>query len=287
MVILAFKFKAQIFATESFITPLISSLLGIKNIIVVHDLISFKDPTHKFFPKLIEKISLPILTKFKNNYFLFSTQNGLKESNLLFKLRKKNSFVFFPGPKFTKTPNKTKKTLITFVSTFFERKNHILLLKAFDQIKDKTDLNLCLVGRFIEPQISKINQFIKDNKLEDRVILSDYLSDSELKQIYKKTAILCNPSKIEGFGLQIIEALHMSIPCIVSEIPVFKEVFKNSCLYFEVDNAQDLSNQILFLSKNSELKHQLNLNSKAILKKYSFPRTLVNLNAILKKINSQ
>src|SRR6056300_565215 len=32
MVILAFKFKAQIFATESFITPLISSLLGIKNI---------------------------------------------------------------------------------------------------------------------------------------------------------------------------------------------------------------------------------------------------------------
>lgn len=279
------KNKLLYVATESYITPFLISLFGGRSLIVVHDLISFKDKSHKFFPRLMENIFLPLLIKFKKNTFFFSTESQMKEFHELFKISKKRTFVFFPGTnQITKIPFKKQKKYITFNATFLERKNQILLLKAFNQIKDQIDKTLVLVGKFTNPYISEIQKYIQDHDLNDKVLLKDYVSENELREILSNTAILVNPSKVEGFGLQIIEALNAKIPCLVSDIPVFKEVFKNSCLYFDVSDEQNLADQIIFLNNNLELKKQLLNNAESVLNNYSFKKTLLKFQNLLKKI---
>ena len=279
------KNNLTLFSSESYITPLVVSLLGGKSIITVHDLIAFETDNHKFFPTLIEKVCLPLLVKFSNNSFLFSTNSQLEDFKKRFEVKSKNLHVFFPGSKEKVKKNfKKHKKYITFNSTFIERKNQLILLKAFNLIKDSIDKKLILVGKFTSPYISEIQKYILDNNLTEKVTLKDYVSHKELNEIISNTAILVNPSKIEGFGLQILESLENKIPCIVSDIPVFKEVFKNSCLYFDNSDAIDLSEKIMFLNNNLELQKQLSHNAQSILKKYNFKKTYLKFKSLLKKI---
>ena len=282
---LILKNKLTFFASESYITPLIISILGGKSVVVVHDLISFKTSSHKFFPTLVERICLPILARFKSNTFLFSTNSQLEDFKKTFNPKSKNLHVFFPGSsEFKKRKYKKNHKYITFNATFLERKNQIVLLKAFNHIKDQVNKKLVLVGKFTYPYITEIQKYIQDNNLQDQVILEDYVSDLELKTIISNTAILVNPSKIEGFGLQILEALENKVPCLISEIPVFKEVFKNACLYFDKEDHIELSDKILFLNNNLELQKQLEHNADSIIKNYSFKKTYLKFKTLLKKI---
>jgi len=277
--------QLQLVATESFITPTLTSLLGVKNLVVVHDLIAFQDKSHAFIPKILERIFLPLLTLFKGNSFSFSSEFHRKLAKKIFKFRTKNLFVFFPGQKIKPSRSfKIRKKYITFHSTFFERKNQLCLLQAFNSLKDEVDNTLVLVGKFQKPYITEIQNYILKNKLQERVLLMDYVSDKELTNIFNNTCILVNPSFNEGFGLPIIEALSKNIPCIISDIPVFKEIFKNSCLYFDPSDPSDLRDKILFLNRNIESQTQLLKNAKSVFKTYSFPKTLLKLKLILKKL---
>ena len=279
------KGKLTFFATESYITPLIVSIFGGKSVITVHDLIAFNTKDHKFFPTLIEKICLPLLVRFHKNTFLFSTNSQMQDFKKRFNVKSKNLHVFFPGSNHqVKKSFKKHHKFITFNSTFLERKNQLLLLKAFNLIKDNIDKQLVLVGKFTTPYISKVQAYILENDLSDRVTLKDYVSQKELDEIISNTAILINPSKVEGFGLQIIEALQKKIPCIVSDIPVFKEVFKNACLYFDITDEQSLADQIMFVNNTLELKKQLLNNAESVLKNYSFKKTFLKFKSLLKKI---
>lgn len=55
-----------------------------------------------------------------------------------------------------------------------------------------------------------------------------------------EAAILVSPSISEGFGLTPIEAVMCGTPIIVSDIPVFREVYGGDALYHAPDDAYDL-----------------------------------------------
>lgn len=275
----------KFFSTESYITPLILSLIGGSSTIVVHDLIAFNTKDHKFFPALIEKICLPLLIKFKKNNFLFSTKSQLEDFREMFNVKKNNLFVFFPGEKNNSKPKfKKNKKFITFNATFLERKNQLILVKAFKLIANSIDKNLILVGKFTNPYVSIVQNYINKNNLSNKVTLKDYVEDKELEDIISNTALLVNPSTTEGFGLQILEALSKGIPCLLSDILVFKEVFKNSCLYFDNSDPQDLADKILFVNNNLELQKQLSLNAESVLKAYDYKKTFLKFKSLIKKI---
>lgn len=70
------------------------------------------------------------------------------------------------------------------------------------------------------------------------------------------------PSRSEGFGLALIEAISLDIPCICSRIPVFQELFnEDEIVFFELDNIEQLVFKIKFL-ESKENKQKLILNAK-------------------------
>jgi glycosyltransferase involved in cell wall biosynthesis len=65
--------------------------------------------------------------------------------------------------------------------------------------------------------------------------------DSILEAYYQGATALIFPSKIEGFGLPILEAMSLGCPVIASDIPVFVELFGNAIAYFDPNDVHSLS----------------------------------------------
>jgi glycosyltransferase involved in cell wall biosynthesis len=65
------------------------------------------------------------------------------------------------------------------------------------------------------------------------------------------------PSRSEGFGLALVEAANLEIPIICSDIPTFREIFReNEVTFFQLDDIDDLNNKILMLD---EIKDKVSL----------------------------
>jgi len=86
------------------------------------------------------------------------------------------------------------------------------------------------------------------------------VSDAELETLYKNAQALVFPSLMEGFGLPALEALRNNCPVILSDIPVFHELFGDVPSYF---NPHDV-NALVTLLQNPppKPKHIANILAK-------------------------
>jgi glycosyltransferase involved in cell wall biosynthesis len=87
-------------------------------------------------------------------------------------------------------------------------KNGILFFKAFSQLANKFDFDIvCAGGKpVLEPELKLYSSGITVHTLQ--------LSDSELRAAYSGASVLVYPSKYEGFGLPVIEAMACGCPVI-------------------------------------------------------------------------
>jgi glycosyltransferase involved in cell wall biosynthesis len=109
------------------------------------------------------------------------------------------------------------------VSSIDPRKNFPILLSAF---KELPEVNLKIVGGMnavfnkLELEVPKNAEFL------------GRVSDDELASLYRNAKAFIYPSLYEGFGLPPIEAAHFGCPVVLSDIPVLKEVCRDSAIYF-------------------------------------------------------
>ena len=156
----------------------------------------------------------------------------------------------------SKSSSQVNKKNIIHVGSFEERKNLIILLKAFLKIKsDKNNnqLKLVLAGSTSffgqNKEFKKIKKFITENNLNNEVEITNYLSNEQVQKLYSSAFLYIFPSIEEGFGIPIIESFSNGVPVICSDLEVFKEIGKDSVLTFKKNDADDLASKIEFLIK--------------------------------------
>lgn len=103
------------------------------------------------------------------------------------------------------------------VGTIEPRKDIEMLVAAFNQAQLR-DVNLYLVGR-------QGWQALK--RLPSRVHYIGQVQDAHLVWLYHRALALVSTSRYEGFGLPPAEALSLSCPVILRDIPVYRELFKD------------------------------------------------------------
>lgn len=122
-------------------------------------------------------------------------------------------------------------------------------------------------GVFIE----RLERIIKEKGAEKYVELLGYVSDSEISQLYKNSISFVFATLSEGFGLPPKEAIELGTFAIISNIPVLKEVYKNSVIYFDPYNVNSIVRsleKVIDMSFN-ERKNKIKYAQK-FLKKYSW-----------------
>src|SRR5205809_2136136 len=114
---------------------------------------------------------------------------------------------------------------LLFVGTLEPRKNLLTLLKAFDQIVRQTSLRPQLVIAGGEGWLmDETFLFIKDSGIGDRLRLTGYLGDDELRALYSACRIFIYPSLYEGFGLPPLEAMACGAPVIAGRTTSLPEI---------------------------------------------------------------
>ena len=73
----------------------------------------------------------------------------------------------------------------------------------------------------------------------ENVIATGIITEEELKALYTSAIAFVFPSKYEGFGLPILEAIRSNTFVIASKIPAFLEFDTNNILFFELNNKKE------------------------------------------------
>lgn len=70
----------------------------------------------------------------------------------------------------------------------------------------------------------------------DRVVLPGRVTDAQLAALYRHTLAYCLPSRAEGFGLPLLEAMNEGAAVLASDLPVLREIGGEAVRYLPVDD---------------------------------------------------
>lgn len=131
------------------------------------------------------------------------------------------------------------------VGTIEPRKNYNYLFDSFQKIWEQAnDIKLCVVGRVGWLCDDVLQRLKTSSENGNRLFHFSDLNDDELEYCYVKSKAIVFPSKVEGFGLPLVEAMHYGKPVFASDIPVFREIGKEYPIYFDIGNQLSLADAI-------------------------------------------
>jgi glycosyltransferase involved in cell wall biosynthesis len=120
------------------------------------------------------------------------------------------------------------------VSTFEPRKNHALLLDAFDSVQGRyPDLALVLVGKVGWRTQDLVDRVLHHPLLNTRLFWFDRADDELLATLYRHAFLAVTPSLSEGFGAPVIEALAHGVPTLSSNGGALPEAGGDLAEYFD------------------------------------------------------
>jgi len=133
-------------------------------------------------------------------------------------------------------------TYLLMVSTLEPRKNHLLLVSAWERLKYTSMPNLKLVvvgnkGWNYEVLLESFQPWAKQGELFH---LSN-LPVTELRVLYKHAAATICPSVGEGFDYSGVEAMQSGGVVISSDIPVHREIYQQASEYFNPYSSENAS----------------------------------------------
>jgi len=113
-------------------------------------------------------------------------------------------------------------------------KNIPLLVRAFHRLLRQGQIapatKLVIVG-IAGPETRSIHELVSRCGLSRSVLFLEGLSEAELQWCYARCEALVAPSRTEGFGLPVVEALLAGCRVICSDIPAFREVGAEHCRF--------------------------------------------------------
>jgi glycosyltransferase involved in cell wall biosynthesis len=160
------------------------------------------------------------------------------------------------------------------VSTIEVRKNHLLLAKIWTEcIAEGIDLpKLVLVGRF-GWDVDELRRWVDHApELDDKFVICADVDDDELVAMYQDALFTVFPSRIEGWGLPITEALSYGKVCVHSTDPAQYEASQGIMPAFHPDDFLGWKAEILRMTSDDEYRQSL---EREIAERYA-PRTVTD-----------
>ena len=140
-----------------------------------------------------------------------------------------------------------------YVGTIEERKNLLSLIIAIEI--GSIDIPLVVVGKPTS-YAKKVRDYIAGKNIEHIYFLENVPS-SDLPALYRRSVLFVYPSKFEGFGLPILEAINSETPVITSKGSCFSEAGGKHTLYVDTSNIDELSDAIDRVLTDSGLRKKM------------------------------
>ncbi len=159
------------------------------------------------------------------------------------------------------------------VSTLHPHKNIELLLRAYANFRNKyPDIKLVLAG-MRGFQAGPVELLMQKLSLSEHVKITGWIPREEIYRLYTRASAFVFPSLFEGFGIPLVEALAAGIPSICANLEPMKTNAGDAALTFEPTSVDELTNALLRITSDSELRMQLCLAGQAQAQQFRWERT--------------
>jgi glycosyltransferase involved in cell wall biosynthesis len=174
---------------------------------------------------------------------------------------------------------------LLYVGSVEERKDLKTLIRAMDLLPKGLKIPLVVIGRG-KKYMQETKRLVNQLKLDKYVIwIEDLQNNQHLKTIYQNAEIFIYPSKYEGFGLPVIEALLSKTPVITTDSSSLPEAGGPDSFYFKSGNAEELSHGIEDVLTNENLRKNMAVKGyEYAIKKFNVKKTTRDLMDIYQTI---
>lgn len=211
-----------------------------KNLIVIHDM-AVKENKNWFDWKFATIYKILFYFNLKRALKIITVSNFSKKEILKFYPKVEQSkidVIYLASFVDSDEVENQKDDYFIAVNSLNSRKNIKVILEAF-KLLDLNQFKLKIIGGSFE------NVFNNDVlEYSTNVTFLNEVSDADLKNELSKAKALINGSFYEGFGLTALEAMSVGTPCILSDIPVYKELYSETALFFDPKNPIQLAQKI-------------------------------------------
>ena len=168
-----------------------------------------------------------------------------------------------PSPLINSEENKIyeKKILLPenyffYPAQFWEHKNHIRILEAIDILKRKNiNVNFVFCGKD-KGNLENINKKINQLSLNNNVKILNFLSNEEIKYVYKNAVALVMPTYFGPTNIPPLDAWANELPVIYSNH--LSEQTLDAALYVDPNSSEDLADKIEKMLKIEVRKDLIN-----------------------------
>jgi len=186
---------------------------------------------------------------------------------------------------------KIRSSYVLSVGTIQPRKNYSLLIEAFAKyIKregdEKTDLVIVGKRGWLYEQILQTPKLLG---IEGRVKFLFFVSDMDLRSLYKQAQCFCLPSLYEGFGLPVLEAMAADCPVVVSNSSSLPEIAGKAGIYVDPQDVDSVAKGIekAIIERDSAEGKKRIAFGKEQMKKFTWEKAAEQTLTILEEVVSE
>jgi len=146
-----------------------------------------------------------------------------------------------------------------YVGRLEKKKNTHTLVEAFaiyKEVHPESCLQLVLIGN-AGYGYDEIKYIIEEYNLGKLVIMPGWIPEEDMSFIFSAATAFVFPTLHEGFGIPVIQAMACSLPTLVSDIPVLREIADDASMFFNPHDRIDLANAMNEIVVNEDLRQQL------------------------------
>lgn len=121
--------------------------------------------------------------------------------------------------------------------------------------------------------VERLEKEIEAKGAKKQIEILGFVPDEKFRNIYKNSVAFVYPTLDEGFGLPPKEAIMNGTFAVVSNIPVLKEVYEDTVMYFDPYDVESIANTLEKVLKMSKAEKDKRIKyAQNFLKRYSWKK---------------
>jgi len=192
---------------------------------------------------------------------------------------------FRPGSPEARSAGANRGALL-YVGRSDPYKNVAGLIRIFARVRAAAGSAVTLtVAGSRDPRYPEAAQLAAELGVDGSVCWTGYLSDERLAALYREADVLVHPSRYEGFGLQVAEAMASGLPVVCSNAGSLPEVAGDAALQHDPDDEDGFVESIQQVLRRPELAREMREKGICRAAQFTWKRTAVETLRVYGSIN--